>query len=78
MLDPHPCSGSISNSVDVYCRPGDSEVEARERRGQDEGSEVLRPRRQSPQTQGTVCPRSSDPFYIVSYYIKWVTTSWTC
>ena len=25
----------------------------------------------------TVCPRSSDPFYIVSYYIKWVTTSWT-
>ena len=25
----------------------------------------------------TVCQRSSDPFYIVSYYIKWVTTSWT-
>ena len=26
----------------------------------------------------TVCPRSSsDPFYIVSYYITWVTTSWT-
>ena len=25
----------------------------------------------------TVCPRSSDPFYIISYYIKWVTTSWT-
>ena len=25
----------------------------------------------------TVCPKSSDPFYIVSYYIKWVTTSWT-
>ena len=25
----------------------------------------------------TVCPRSRDPFYIVSYYIKWVTTSWT-
>ena len=25
----------------------------------------------------TVCPRSSDPFYIVTYYIKWVTTSWT-
>ena len=24
-----------------------------------------------------VCPRSSDPFYIESYYIKWVTTSWT-
>ena len=22
-------------------------------------------------------PRSSDPFYVVSYYIKWVTTSWT-
>ena len=25
----------------------------------------------------TVCPRSSDTFYIVSYYIKCVTTSWT-
>ena len=25
----------------------------------------------------TICPRSSDPFYIASYYIKWVTTSWT-
>ena len=25
----------------------------------------------------TVCPGSSDPNYIVSYYIKWVTTSWT-
>ena len=24
----------------------------------------------------SVCPRSSDPFYIVTYYIKWVTTSW--
>ena len=25
----------------------------------------------------TVCPRSSDQFHIVSYYIEWVTTSWT-
>ena len=25
----------------------------------------------------TVCPGSSDPFYIVSYYVKWATTSWT-
>ena len=25
----------------------------------------------------TVCPRSSDPFYVVTYYINWVTTSWT-
>ena len=24
-----------------------------------------------------VCPRSSDPFYIVSYYVKCVTTSWS-
>ena len=24
-----------------------------------------------------MCPGSSYPFYIVSYYIKWVTTSWT-
>ena len=27
--------------------------------------------------EGTVCPRSSGPFYIVIYNIKWVTTSWT-
>ena len=27
--------------------------------------------------QYTVCPRSSDPFYVVTHYIKWVTTSWT-
>ena len=25
----------------------------------------------------TICPGSSDLFYIVCYYIKWVTTSWT-
>ena len=25
----------------------------------------------------TICPRSSGPFHIVAYYIKWVTTSWT-
>ena len=25
----------------------------------------------------TVCPRSSNPFYIVSYCMKWLTTSWT-
>ena len=25
----------------------------------------------------TVCPRSSDPSYVVTYYIKWVNTSWT-
>ena len=25
----------------------------------------------------TACPRSSDPFYIVTYYIKLVTTPWT-
>ena len=24
----------------------------------------------------TVCPRSSGPFYVVTYYIKWVTNSW--
>ena len=24
-----------------------------------------------------MCPISTDPFYIVTYYIKWVTTSWT-
>ena len=31
----------------------------------------------SANTLNTVCPRSSDPFYKVSYYIKWVNTSWT-
>ena len=25
----------------------------------------------------TVCPGSSDPFYILTYYIKWIPTSWT-
>ena len=25
----------------------------------------------------TVCPRGSDPFYTVTYYINAVTTSWT-
>ena len=25
----------------------------------------------------TICPRSSDPSYAVTYCIKWVTTSWT-
>ena len=25
----------------------------------------------------TVCPGSSDPKYLVTYYINWVTTSWT-
>ena len=24
-----------------------------------------------------MCPRSSYPFYIVTYFIKWVTSSWT-
>ena len=26
----------------------------------------------------TICPRSSYPFYIATYYIEWVTTSRTC
>ena len=25
----------------------------------------------------TVCPRSSGPFYILIYYIKWIANSWT-
>ena len=25
----------------------------------------------------TICPGSSGPFYIVTYFIKWVSTSWT-
>ena len=27
--------------------------------------------------QNTICPVSSYPFYLVSYYTKWDTTSWT-
>ena len=29
-----------------------------------------------PRDHHIICPRSSDPFYIASYYIKWVITSW--
>ena len=43
-----------------------------------------RPKRKRPDphpciknTRNTVCPGSSDPFYVVTYYSKWVTTSWT-
>ena len=25
----------------------------------------------------TECPRSSDPFYTVTFYVNWATTSWT-
>ena len=28
-------------------------------------------------TIATVCPRSSYPIYVITYYIKWVITSWT-
>ena len=31
----------------------------------------------SKQGSHTLCPRSSDPFYIIISYIKWVTSSWT-
>ena len=27
-------------------------------------------------SMSSVCPRSSDQLYIVSYYINWITTSW--
>ena len=29
------------------------------------------------QSINTICPGSSDPVYIVTYYVNWVTTSWT-
>ena len=29
------------------------------------------------QIRSTVCPRSSDPFHVVTYYIQWANTSWT-
>ena len=38
----------------------------------------FQPHRRRDSTTGfpcTVCPRSSDPFYIVTYCIKWVNTS---
>ena len=28
-------------------------------------------------TVSTVCPRSLDPVYLVTYFIHWVKTSWT-
>ena len=28
-------------------------------------------------SEATICPRSSDPFYMISYYMKWGKTSWT-
>ena len=30
-----------------------------------------------PVVKGTVCRRSNDPYFVVTYYIKWVTTSGT-
>ena len=38
---------------------------------QEDGQENIK------KVDNTVCPISSDPFYIVTYYIEWVTTSWT-
>ena len=39
---------------------------------------IERPLNAGPSLRQTYCYlRSSDPFYIVSCYIKWVTTSWT-
>ena len=52
----------------------------RERTGSNRGLEKGRDRTLSGPAKhitGTVCPASSDPFYIIPYYIKWVTTSWT-
>ena len=37
----------------------------------------LTPHPKASKTGYTVCLGSSDPFYIVTFYIKWVTTSWT-
>ena len=36
-----------------------------------------RSRVSDPFQQNTVCQGSSDTFYLASYYIQWVTTSWT-
>ena len=44
-----------------------------------DGSRGSRPKESFRPTQillNSVCPRSSDPFSIVTFYIKWVTTSW--
>ena len=37
----------------------------------------IRSNREKADKKNTECPRGSDPFYIVTYYMKWVTTSWT-
>ena len=39
-------------------------------------TETLRIFSKDLRSKTTVCPWSSDPSYVVSYYIKWVTTSW--
>ena len=33
--------------------------------------------RQTEKKIDTLCPRNSDPFYVLTCYIKWVITSWT-
>ena len=42
---------------------------------------ITRPRSKSVEVNecqiNCVCLRSSDPLYVVTYYIKWVTTYWT-
>ena len=37
----------------------------------------LKKRKQETVALLTVCPRSLDPIFIATYYIKWVKTPWT-
>ena len=34
-------------------------------------------KRMNPRKRNPVCPRSLDPFFILTYYMKWAKTSWT-
>ena len=43
----------------------------------DVSSTVYLPRSIYQHNSDTICPRSSDPIHIVTYYIRWVITSWT-
>ena len=43
----------------------------------DEHFEQRRPYRGAETGLYTICPRISDSSYMVRYYIRWVTTSWT-
>ena len=46
-------------------------------RKRERDTETKRDERESNIPQITVCTRYLDPFYVVTYYMKWAKTSWT-